>query len=136
MFCAAPVDDQICQLDDGRRAATGVGQRQRADTIVLHKIAKEFWIGAGEGRVNRLVGIADPHPIAMRPRSAGATSALAGHCCPAPHPPTRRANAAASGQVVAVGFKGLQRQQNQVIEIDPTVHGQAALIISVNLQPE
>ena len=62
-----PVNQIVGQSDDALCRAAGVGQLARFDVLLFQKLAQEPGVGRGEGLVDRLVGVADAHPVAAGP---------------------------------------------------------------------
>ena len=98
-----PVDQVVGQVDDAAGRAARVGQlARRRRRRSSRKSRRKLRVGGGEGLVDGLVGVAHPHPVAVRARPAGAGSAPAAGCCPGPRPPGYRASGRAAAPEVSV----------------------------------
>ena len=128
-----PVDEPVGEADYGRSTAAAVGHGMRLHVRLLQKIAQVARTGRREGLVNRLVGVADARPVALRAGQQAQDALLQPAAVlglvlenPGPAPLQPR-------QVVRVALQDAQRQADEVREVDAAAIAQAVLVTCVNL---
>ena len=62
-----PIDQMIRQLLNAARAAPGIGQFTPIDAVRSDEFAQILGVGGGESLIDRLIGVANAHPVAALP---------------------------------------------------------------------